>query len=161
MGEYSLILANINYAWEEILVLETAIDDMNPEFYPYITQKLLASGALDTYMQQIIMKKGRPGIMLTVLARPKDLDRIMTEIFAQTSTLGVRVRTEKRAYLPRGSLTVQTEYGPVRVKLAFAESPNAPSQYCPEFEDCRARAEEHGVPLRKVYNAALLAAEKL
>ncbi|MBF7082567.1 LarC family nickel insertion protein [Desulfallas sp. Bu1-1] len=153
-------MRTMNYTWEEILVLETAIDDMNPEFYPYLIEKLLAEGALDAYLQPIIMKKGRPGVMLTVLARKENRDVIMTEIFKETSTLGVRVRAENRACLPRGFLTVTTEYGPVRVKIAYAGNGETPARFSPEFEDCRARALERGVPIREVYNAALLAAEK-
>lgn len=149
-----------HYHWEEITVLETAVDDMNPEFHPYVVEKLLAAGALDAYLQPIIMKKGRPGVLLTVLARPRDADHLLAVIFTETSTLGVRVRTEKRACLARSFLTAQTEYGPVRVKIAYTGDNNTPVRYSPEYEDCRARALERGVPLREVFRAALRVAEK-
>lgn len=154
-------MGTMYYTWEEILVLETAIDDMNPEFYPYLIEKLLAEGALDAYLQPIIMKKGRPGVMLTVLAREENRDTMVNAILRETSTLGVRVRSESRACLSRGFVTVTTAHGPVRVKIAYAGNGENPVRFSPEFEDCRARALERGVPVREVYNAALLAAEKV
>lgn len=158
LGEM-VVLGKISYVWEEIMVLETAIDDMNPEFYPYLIEKLLTKGALDAYLQPIIMKKGRPGVLLTVLAQKTDHDNILEVIFMETSTLGVRVRTENRAYLNRTSFTVETTYGSVRVKTALTG--NSQTVRCsPEFEDCKSRALEKGVPIREVYNATLLEADK-
>ncbi len=148
------------FCWEEIAVLQTSIDDMNPEIYPHVMERLLAGGALDVYLQPLIMKKGRPGTLLTVLVKnnQQDVERALHEIFRETSTLGVRMRVERRACLARTIFTVQTEYGPVRVKAAFTE-PNRP-RYSPEFADCRARSAERSVPLQEVYQAALRAAEK-
>lgn len=151
---------NPDYSWEEILVLETSIDDMNPEFYPYVLEMVMSRGALDAYLQPVIMKKGRPGLLLTVLARPRDQDSLLAAIFAETTTLGIRVRREKRVYLARGSITVTTKYGPIRVKVACTGGHPIPGRFKPEYEDCRARAGQHGVPLPVVYNEALLAAEK-
>ncbi len=153
----------VNFIRDNVRVLETAIDDMNPEFYPYIIDKLLAEGALDAYLKPIIMKKGRPGVMLTVLAPDDDrnLEHILTVILTETTSLGIRMRTEQRFLLRRGFSTVQTGYGLVRVKAAFTTNLQKPARYMPEFEDCKALALEKGVPLRQVYNAALLAAEKL
>lgn len=153
----------MSFIRDDVRVLETAIDDMNPEFYPYIIDKLLAEGALDAYLKPVIMKKGRPGVMLTVLVTDDDrnLERILTVILTETTSLGVRMRTEQRFYLQRGFSTVQTGYGQVRVKAAFTTDLKKPARYVPEFEDCKALALEKNVPLRQVYNAALLAAEQL
>ncbi|SFH32567.1 Protein of unknown function DUF111 [Desulfotomaculum arcticum] len=148
-----------SFAWEEINVLETAIDDMNPEFFSYIIEKLLLEGARDAYLQPIIMKKGRPGVLLKVLVQQQNLNQILDIIFTETSTLGVRVRTEKRACLLRDFITVQTEYGPVRVKTARTGDGNKPLRYSPEYEDCKKLAIEKKVPLQEVYTAALLLAK--
>jgi len=148
-----------SFAWEEIHVLETAIDDMNPEFYSYIIEKLLVEGARDAYLQPIIMKKGRPGILLKVLTHRHNLHQIIDIIFAETSTLGVRIHTEKRACLLRDFITVQTEYGPVRVKTARTSDREKPLRCSPEYEDCKRLAIEKKVPLQDVYTAALLLAK--
>ena len=147
-----------SFAWEEINVLETAIDDMNPEFYSYIIEKLLLEGARDAYLQPIIMKKGRPGVLLKVLVHQPKLNQILDIIFTETSTLGVRVRTENRACLLRDFLTVHTEYGPVRIKTACT-SDGKPLRCSPEYEDCKRLAIEKKVPLQEVYTAALLLAK--
>jgi len=153
----------MNFIRDDVKVLETAIDDMNPQIYPYIMEKLLAAGALDVYLKPVIMKKGRPGVMLTVLIGDDDrnLARILEIILAETTSLGVRMHTEQRFCLRRELFTVQTGYGPVRVKAAFTTDREKPARYVPEFEDCKALAQEKNVPLRQVYNAALLAAEQL
>jgi len=153
----------MNFIRGDVRVLETAIDDMNPEFYPYIIDKLLTEGALDAYLKPVIMKKGRPGVILTVLVTDDDrnTERIVTVILNETTSLGVRMRTEQRFCLQRGFSTVQTGYGQVRVKAAFTTDLEKPARFVPEFEDCKALALETGAPLRQVYNAALLAAEQL
>lgn len=153
-------MKEICYIREEVRVLETAIDDMNPEFFPYIIEKLLEEGALDAYLKPVIMKKGRPGVMLTVLLKNnnQDTERMLAVILDETTSLGVRMRTEQRFCLHRGFSTVQTDYGPVRVKAAFTSDEEKPARYVPEFEDCKTLAREKNVPLRDVYNAALLAA---
>ena len=155
-------MEQVQYVREKLLVLETAIDDLNPEFYPYVIDRLLAEGALDAYLKPVVMKKGRPGVMLTVLTRDnnQDMDRVLTVIFSETSTLGVRVRTERRFCLYRGFLTVSTPHGPVRVKTAFTVDDEKPARFKPELEDCKALALKNNIPLQEVYNAALLAAEQ-
>lgn len=146
---------------EDVLVMETAIDDMNPEFFPHLLDRLLEAGALDAYLQPVVMKKGRVGTMLTVLARENLQDTLLQVIFSETPTLGVRLRTERRACLYRDFITVQTGYGTLRVKLALEGTGGRPLRYAPEYEDCLARAKEHGVPVQSVYRAALLAAEDM
>jgi uncharacterized protein (DUF111 family) len=148
-------------AYEEVLIMETAIDDMNPEFFPYLVARLLEAGALDAYLQPIIMKKGRPGVLLSVLAREDRKDALLQVIFSETSTLGVRWRTEQRMCLHRELVTVQTVYGAVQVKLALDEPGGQPLRCTPEFEDCQDRARERNVPLQNVYRAAMLAAQKM
>ncbi len=152
-----------NFTREDVKVLETAIDDMNPQVYPYIIDQLLAAGALDAYLKPVIMKKGRPGVMLTILAGDDEpnLERILEIIFTETTSLGVRMHTEQRFCLRRELFTVQTGYGPVRVKAAFTTDREKPARYMPEFEDCKALAMKKNVPLRQVHNAALMAAEQL
>ncbi len=144
---------------QEISLLETAVDDLNPEIMAYAAEKLLAAGALDVWITPVIMKKGRPGSLLTVLCLPEKEDEFRQIIFAETSTLGVRVRREKRHCLPRRQMSVKTGYGEVRVKIAAAgDGPG--HQISPEYEDCRRLAREKGVPLKNVYVAAVEAAQK-
>ncbi len=147
--------------YEKVLIMETAIDDMNPEFFPYLVARLLEVGALDAYMKPIIMKKGRPGVLLSVLAREDRQDALLQVIFSETSTLGVRLRTEQRTCLHREFVTVQTDYGAVQVKLALDEPGGQPLRYAPEFEDCQARARDRSVPVQNVYWAAMLATENM
>ncbi len=139
---------------ETLTLLETNIDDMNPEVYGYVVDLLLAAGALDAYLTPIIMKKGRPAVMLSVLCQNGAAPALRDLIFAETSTLGVRVQQVARHCLPRTSVSVNTPYGPIRVKVAaWADGKKA----APEYEDCRRAAKAHGVPLLCVYAAAVAA----
>jgi hypothetical protein len=145
-------------AEEEALdLLETNIDDMNPELYGYVIEQLFAAGALDAHLVPVIMKKNRPGVVLSVLCRPEDTARLRGLLFAETTTLGIRRQRVARSCLARASETVETPYGAVRIKIArWGEGA---SKAAPEYEDCRAAAQAHGVPLREVYAAALAAWE--
>ncbi len=134
-------------------LLETNLDDLNPEFYGYIMDKLFAAGALDVFFTPIQMKKNRPGTLLSVLCEPEQAESLRGLLFAETSTLGIREHTVARYALPRRSETVETRFGPVRVKIA--ELGDGRTKSAPEYEDCRRLAEQHGVPLREVYAAAL------
>jgi len=133
-------------------VLETNIDDLNPEIYEYVMGKLFAAGALDVYLAPIQMKKNRPATLLRVLCRPDDVPTMTAILFVETTTLGIREQTVTRHALPRVIEHVDTPYGPVHVKVA--ELPDGTTKRAPEYEDCRRLAEEHGVPLREVYRAA-------
>lgn len=140
---------------ETLTLLETNIDDLNPETYDYVMGRLFEAGALDVFLAPIQMKKNRPATLLHVLCRPAQVNKLMAILFAETSTLGVRQQTVLRHCLARSSQTVQTPYGPVRVKVAsWAKSH---SKAAPEYEDCRRLAEINDVPLREVYLAALQA----
>ena len=140
---------------ETIVVMEAALDDLNPQLQAHAAQRLLAAGALDTMLTPVLMKKGRPGTLLIVLAQPQDAARLEAMIFRETSTLGLRTRQEQRRVLARRHQTVPTAYGPIRIKLGLlgAEVVNA----APEFEDCRKAAEAHGMPLKTVHQAAVAA----
>jgi len=134
-------------------VLEANLDDLSPQVLAYTMEQLLAAGALDVFSVPVQMKKGRPGAVLTVLSKPEDADRLSKLIFAETTTLGVRRREEMRQVLARRWETVETPWGPVRIKIASMNG--TISNYAPEYEDCRAVAEKHHVPLRTVMQEAM------
>ncbi len=142
----------------EIIVIETNIDDMNPEILSYATGKILASGALDTFLTPIIMKKGRPANLLTVLCDEQYLDRITKTIFKETTTLGIRIRKEGRKKLERKIFNVSTPYGEISVKAGYWAQERNPIQLSPEFEQCREIAQKTGVPLKDIYWAVRKAA---
>jgi len=140
---------------ETLDLLETNIDDMNPEIYGYVVERLLAAGALDVYLTPVIMKKNRPAVEVSVLCRPDDTARLRELLFAETTTLGIRTQQVARHYLPRTSEQVATPFGPVRVKVG--RWGQDAQKAAPEYEDCRAAAQAYDVPLRAVYEAALAA----
>lgn len=127
-----------------ISVLEANIDDLSPQIIAYAMDRLLDSGALDVTLQPIEMKKGRPGTLLTVLARPEDRETMARIIFAETSTLGLRIYTAERRVQERRWVDVQTPHGKVRIKVSGGGG------YAPEYEDCRRIAQESGVPLKHI-----------
>ena len=141
---------------DEVVVLEATIDDLNPQIYEYVLERLLAAGARDAFLVPVVMKRSRPATMLRVLAAPADRERLAALVFAETSTIGLRWTTWQRMVLAREERTVETPYGPVRVKVARA--PDGTVNVAPEFEDCRRLAGERGVPLKTVHQAALAAA---
>ncbi|MDA0989790.1 MAG: nickel pincer cofactor biosynthesis protein LarC [Verrucomicrobia bacterium] len=138
---------------DEISVLETNIDDMNPEILGWVMERLFAAGALDVYSLPIGMKKNRPGHLLSVMTRPEDAQRLAAIILRETTSLGVRMRREKRIMLARQTASVDTRFGPVLVKQAL--DGDRIIRQTPEYEDCRRLALEQGVALIDVYNAAL------
>ncbi len=141
---------------ETLLVLETNIDDLNPEVYDYVMARLFDGGALDVFLSPIQMKKNRPATLLRVLCQPEVAQPLTAILFAETSTLGVRQYAVTRQCLARTIHTVETPYGPVRVKVAFLGEGS--SRAAPEYEDCRRLAQAQGVPLQEVYRAAEAAA---
>ncbi len=140
---------------EDLLVLETNIDDLNPELYEHVTESLFVIGAKDVFLTPIQMKKGRPGVLLWVLAQEQDREKLSTVIFRETSTLGIRYFPIKRIALRREVREVATAYGPVRIKIAY--DPQGRESVAPEYEDCRRLAQEKNVPLKIVYQEALRA----
>jgi hypothetical protein len=138
---------------QEITVIEANLDDMNPQIYGYFQEKALAAGALDVFTTPVQMKKNRPGTLLTVLCRPADVQALMSLIFAETTTFGVRTYSAQRRVLPRESVKVATKFGEVRVKLSRVNGRIL--HVAPEYDDCRKLAEEKNVPLQRVINEAL------
>jgi hypothetical protein len=138
---------------DSIVVLEANLDDMNPQLFSYVQQKLLAAGALDAFGVPVQMKKGRPGLIFTVLASPADAEAMSHILLTETTTLGVRIRFEQRRILDRRHVTVASPWGPIRVKLGLLHDEVV--NCAPEFEDCRTIAEATGVPLKTVLNEAL------
>jgi pyridinium-3,5-bisthiocarboxylic acid mononucleotide nickel chelatase len=135
---------------DTVAVLECAIDDASPQILAHALELAMESGALDVMAAPVTMKKGRLGTLLTVLARPEDAAALEALIFRETTTLGIRRRTEQRAILDRTFTIVETAYGRIRIKVAATNA-------MPEYEDCRRAAREHAVPLKAVTEAALLA----
>jgi len=133
---------------DEVLSIETNIDDMNPEILPYVVEKLMGAGALDAFLTPIIMKKGRPAHLLTVLAGRDTMDSMLGILFRETSTLGVRIHQMERRKLPRTQRHVQTSLGTVIVKSVTVEGRE---RLIPEFEECKRLATEKNIPLTEVY----------
>lgn len=142
-----------NASNEKIAVLEANLDDLSPQVLAYAMERLLAEGALDVFSVPVQMKKSRPGALLTVLAKMEDANRLTRTIFAETTTLGVRRREELRQTLSRRWETVDTTWGPVRIKIANMNG--SVSNYAPEYEDCKTLAEAQHVPLRTVMQEAI------
>lgn len=132
------------------VLLETNIDDMTPEIYGYLIERLLEAGARDAFLTPVIMKKGRPGIQLTVLADPNKETELTELIFSETTTLGIRRLPVQRHILERRTDTVQTPYGPVRVKIADI---GGKQRITPEYDDCVRIAREKQVPILDVYKS--------
>src|SRR5262245_39379443 len=141
---------------DDVVVLEATIDDLNPQLYEHVLERLLAAGARDAFLVPVVMKRSRPATMLRVLVEPADRERLAGLVFAETSTIGLRWASWRRMVLPREERTVETAYGPVRVKIARA--PDGTLNVAPEFEDCRRLATARNVPLKVVHQAALAAA---
>ena len=141
---------------DEVVVLEATIDDLAPHIFEHVLERLLAAGARDAFLVPVVMKKSRPATMVRVLAAPPDRDRLAAILFAETSTIGLRYTTWSRMVLPREERSVETPYGAVRVKVAYA--PDGTVNVAPEIDDCRRVAGERGVALKLVHQAAVAAA---
>jgi uncharacterized protein (TIGR00299 family) protein len=141
-------------AAEQIAILETVIDDSSPQLIAYVSEVLLEAGAWDVYRVPVQMKKGRTGVQLTVLCQPDKVPALRDLLFRETTTIGMHWRIENKVSLARDFREVQTEWGPVRIKIArwpSGEIANA----APEYEDCRRIAAAHSVPLKSVTEQAL------
>jgi hypothetical protein len=163
LGESAILESNLSdyqdtsTYLETISVLETQIDDLNPQAIGYVFEALFAAGALDVFTQAIAMKKSRPGILLTVICHPENLLSCEAVIFRETTTLGIRRTNQQRAILPREIQQVETEYGQVRVKVAWKERSleKVIANVQPEYEDCAELARKHNIPWREVQRLAL------
>jgi uncharacterized protein (TIGR00299 family) protein len=137
---------------ETVAVIETNIDDMNPQFYDYVMEKLLAMGVLEVFVTPILMKKNRPGHLLTVICPSGKLRAVTKILFEETTTLGLRWHEEEREKTEREILSLQTKYGRIRFKLARWEGRAV--NVSPEYDDCKRLALERGVPLKEVFEEA-------
>ncbi|GMW01271.1 MAG: UPF0272 protein Cgl2470/cg2715 [Candidatus Hydrogenedentota bacterium] len=143
-------------ATESIAVLDAHVDDMNPELIPGIVTTAMDQGALDAFLTPVLGKKGRPATLITVLCDPAKAETIARTMFQSSSTLGIRVREDRRWVLPRVWKIAATRYGEVRVKIGMLD--DVPTVASPEFEDCKLRAEAAGVPVQTVYAEAVACA---
>ena len=144
------------YVGDEVVVMSTNVDDMNPENFEYIMDLLLEEGALDVYLTSTLAKKTRPGTLLTLLCLPGDASSMASILFSESTTFGVRYHSEARLKLSREIIEVTTSWGQVKVKVGSAGG--GLQTVSPEFEDCKNIARASGVPLRRVYDAARNAA---
>ncbi len=144
--------AETNTGDGRLLVIETNIDDMSPQFFGHVMDQAFQLGALDCYFTTVQMKKNRPGVLLTILAQPADREKFMALLFNETTTLGVRTYEVDRRALRRETVRVETKYGPIDVKVASLNGHL--SKEMPEYEQCREAARRAKVSLREVEDAA-------
>jgi uncharacterized protein (DUF111 family) len=144
--------------WDRILSLEANLDDMVPEHFDHLMERLFEVGALDVSIQHVQMKKNRPGFLLRVLARPSDRVALSGILFAETPTLGVRAVECDRLVLERETRRVETPFGRIAVKIAHGEQGRL--DVSAEYDDCKRAARRRGVPLRDVIRAAEEAARR-
>ncbi len=137
---------------DSLVVLETNIDDMNPQFFEILTERLFLAGALDVWTTPIAMKKGRPAQLLSVLARPSDRDALVSQLIEQSTTLGVRVSDVDRFAADRRFESVLTKWGDVRLKLKIWQG--RVLDVSPEYDDCAALARTNGIGIREIWSEA-------
>jgi uncharacterized protein (TIGR00299 family) protein len=153
LGESRISSAD-NSLIETISILETQIDDLNPQAIGYIFEALFAAGAVDVFTSAIGMKKSRPGILLTVICHPENLLKCEAILFRETTTLGIRRSTQQRAILQREIQQVETQYGVVRVKVAWMGK-EVLANVQPEYEDCAELARKYNIPWREIQQMVL------
>ncbi len=147
------------YQEDEVVVVTTNIDDMNPQFYEPIVERLFEAGALDVTLSPLIMKKGRPGTELTVMVEPKDCLRMTEIVLSESTSSGVRYRRERRFKLKRWIEEVETSLGPVKVKFK-ADTKNKIFGAHPEYEDIKAISQKSGLPIKEVYRLVVIDLER-
>jgi len=140
------------YVSDEAVLIDTNIDDMNPEFYDYIMEKLFSQGALDVFLTPIQMKKNRPAHMFSIVVYEQNLKEILEVLFSESTTLGVRIREVKRLRLVQQNFITETKYGKIRVKVGIFKGEI--KNVAPEYEDCKKMAKQHKIPLKEVYEEA-------
>jgi uncharacterized protein (TIGR00299 family) protein len=157
---FRLVVGTNALPWrqEEMLVIETNIDDMNPELYDYVLDRLLAAGARDVFLSPIQMKKNRPGTLLRVIAEPKDRDALGRIILRETSTIGIRYYPVGRIVLKRLSERLKTPYGTIKVKIA--EEPDGTRRVAPEYDDLKRIAAAKKIPLKLLYDEVVRSIKK-
>jgi len=144
--------------YDEKSIIETNVDDLNPEFSSFIMEKLFDAGALDVWLAPIYMKKSRFGLKISVLAAKEKEEQMIQILFEETNTLGVRISKNMRRKVRRKEIRVKTEYGEAGVKIGFIN--DRVTTVSPEYDDCAALARNTGVPIKLVYEAARKEAEK-
>jgi uncharacterized protein (TIGR00299 family) protein len=146
-------------ATNTVTVLETALDDLNPQIIAHVAEQALQQGALDVMLTPVIMKKGRPGTLLTILCEPEKSSALEHLLLRETSTLGIRIHQQQRSRLDRSHTTVSTTYGEIRIKIGALGNEELKQELnaTPEFEDCRAAASTHNVPVKQVIQSAIAA----
>jgi len=137
------------YVSDEAVLIETNIDDMNPEFYDYIMDQLFSQGALDVFLTPIQMKKNRPAHMLSIIVYEQNLKEILEVLFSESTTLGVRIRGIKRLRLAQQNFIAETKYGKIRVKVGMFKGEI--KNIAPEYKDCKNMAKQHKIPLKEIY----------
>jgi hypothetical protein len=140
-------------AGDTVVVMETAVDDLNPQILGDFTERALQAGALDVMCSSVHMKKNRLATLITILCDRAHVEPLQQLLFRETSTLGVRIREDRRACLDRKFVSVQTEWGEIKIKIGLLNGVEVNA--APEYEDCRRCAEQHGVPLKLVMQTAL------
>jgi uncharacterized protein (TIGR00299 family) protein len=152
---FRLVLGQNQAGWEqdEMVVIETNIDDMNPEFYDYVLDRLFAAGARDVFLSPIQMKKNRPGTLLRIITEPALREKLAEIIFQETTTIGLRYYPVKRMILKRTASRVKTKFGTVKVKII--EQPDRTKRATPEYEDLRRIAAAKKVPLKLLYDEVM------
>jgi len=157
---FRLVIGTDATPWsqEEMLVIETNIDDMNPEFYDYVFDRLLAAGARDVFLSPVQMKKNRPGTLLRVIAEPKDRDTLARIILSETSTIGVRYYPVGRIILKRISEKLKTRHGTISVKVV--EEPDGTKRVTPEYDDLKRIATAKKIPLKLLYDELARSSKK-
>lgn len=140
---------------DTILQIETNLDDVNPQTYEYVMEQLFAHGALDATLTPVIMKRGRPGIIVTCLVAPAHVDPVLEVLFKETTALGVRIQQINRQILPRRFLSVKVRGGSVRIKIAAVDATK--DKAAPEYLDCKRIAEQTGRPVKDVLDEAMMA----
>ena len=143
------------HATEQIVVIECEIDDMNPQIFGAVMERLYDGGALEVYFAPVQMKKNRPGTLLTILSEPTKQQDMLGIVFRETTTIGARYHTVTRERLSRKTVSIETPLGPVRFKLATYEGEVVNAS--PEFDDCQRIASERGVAVKEVQTVALKA----
>jgi hypothetical protein len=150
MGKPTVVEAQPNDSTH--VLLETTVDDMTGELAAHAITSVLERGAVDAWATPVVMKKGRPGLVITALVEAAKEREVTETLLRETTSIGVRRLAASRVERPRRTVTVTTLYGDIRVKVS--EGPYGPAQIKPEYEDCASRAREHDVPLREVVRAA-------
>ncbi len=138
---------------DTVIVMETAVDDLNPQILGDFTERALQAGALDVMCSSVHMKKNRLATLITILCDRAHVEPLQQLLFRETSTLGVRIREERRACLDRKFVNVQTQWGEIKIKIGLLNGVEVNA--APEYEDCRRCAEQHSVPLKMVMQSAL------